>query len=585
MQVTQKKSAWFAYILTCCMLGALVLIPPACAADNLGRSFTKLRTQHELTVGFIGGSITSGAGASKASTCYRALICRWLRAQYPTAKFNFINAAIGGTPSNLGAYRATHDLAGADLVFVEFAVNDDSRTDADILSTGEGLIRHLYAMNPKIDLVVLATIDVKMYGFPYTDSKKPAAVADWMQLAAHYTLDGVNSVPFIDVGYEVWKLAAPTAAWSTYINWDGYHPVDAGHAVYAKTVTAVLSEHANDQALPAFTKLPAPLSPNPPLHGAIVDSSQLTLGKAWSYGTSWTPLIYGKSSVSNTAGAQIDYTFSNSPQVGIYYDCPRVEHNGITTGTFDLWLDAGPKVHIYNGPNAGGKNVTNTTFDITLAGKTFTVYSGGGVNPNPENYEWGYFFRLLDVPQDGKAHTLHLQLTAGTLGVFGLLNNSATVPAPLPLAVMKGVYPACWSDYSKDLTEFNDCFATDGVAIVLRKSSDALVFNNVDGGKKAATARLQVHYCWLAPVKINVLVNGNRIGDGPVSLPATNKCEAYFGSDALAFGKCDPRDVAHVYQDYTMAIPLQSGVNTIKISPDSDNDTIVIDRITVTSAQ
>ena len=44
--------------------------------------FKRCRDGHDLTVAFIGGSITQGAVASDDSLCYTALVVKWLEQKY-----------------------------------------------------------------------------------------------------------------------------------------------------------------------------------------------------------------------------------------------------------------------------------------------------------------------------------------------------------------------------------------------------------------------------------------------------------------------------------------------------------------------
>src|SRR5438128_9003460 len=93
---------------------------------NIGVFFDKLRAGKPVTVAYLGGSITSGAGASDlAKTSYRALVTQWLRNRYPPARINEINAAVGGTGSIYGSLRVRRDVIAykPDLVFIEFAIN------------------------------------------------------------------------------------------------------------------------------------------------------------------------------------------------------------------------------------------------------------------------------------------------------------------------------------------------------------------------------------------------------------------------------------------------------------------------------
>src|SRR5580698_5367485 len=86
---------------------------------GLPNVLAKLKAGQEVRVGYLGGSITAAPG-------WRVKSLKWLQEQYPAAKLSEINAAIGGTGSDLGVFRAQHDVLQfkPDLLFVEFAVND-----------------------------------------------------------------------------------------------------------------------------------------------------------------------------------------------------------------------------------------------------------------------------------------------------------------------------------------------------------------------------------------------------------------------------------------------------------------------------
>ena len=87
--------------------------------DGLANVFWKLEAGKEVRIGYLGGSITAQAG-------WRPKTLKWFQEQYPNATISEINAAIGGTGSDLGVFRLRHDVLRhkPDLLFVEFAVND-----------------------------------------------------------------------------------------------------------------------------------------------------------------------------------------------------------------------------------------------------------------------------------------------------------------------------------------------------------------------------------------------------------------------------------------------------------------------------
>ena len=70
----------------------------------------------DITVGFLGGSITQGCNASAPETCYAYLVYQWWCEKFPKSKIAYINAGIGGTTSQFGAARAESDLLSKKLI-------------------------------------------------------------------------------------------------------------------------------------------------------------------------------------------------------------------------------------------------------------------------------------------------------------------------------------------------------------------------------------------------------------------------------------------------------------------------------------
>ncbi|MBE6880726.1 MAG: SGNH/GDSL hydrolase family protein [Ruminococcaceae bacterium] len=110
--------------------------------QRMKKFFEKLEKGEEVTVAFIGGSITEGMTAG-AELCWAKLTYEALCEQYPNAKINYVNAGMSGTPSILGNIRAGRDVLchNPDLTFVEFAVNDGG--EQDYKDSYEALVRTL----------------------------------------------------------------------------------------------------------------------------------------------------------------------------------------------------------------------------------------------------------------------------------------------------------------------------------------------------------------------------------------------------------------------------------------------------------
>jgi lysophospholipase L1-like esterase len=107
-------------------------------------------------VAFLGGSITEMEG-------YRPRTYETLKTQFPQTQFEFINAGIGSTGSTTGAFRLRADILSEgkiDLLFVEFAVNDDQdsdRADTQMVRAMEGIVLQARADNPATDIIFLYT--------------------------------------------------------------------------------------------------------------------------------------------------------------------------------------------------------------------------------------------------------------------------------------------------------------------------------------------------------------------------------------------------------------------------------------------
>ena len=93
--------------------------------ERMSKFIGKLESKQEVTIAFIGGSITEGLTAGPEK-CWAKLTYDRLCEKYPDTKINYVNAGLSGTPSILGNIRLQRDVLDhkPDMVFVEFAVND-----------------------------------------------------------------------------------------------------------------------------------------------------------------------------------------------------------------------------------------------------------------------------------------------------------------------------------------------------------------------------------------------------------------------------------------------------------------------------
>ena len=117
------------------------------ARGGIPNFVAKLKEGKEVKIGYLSGSITA-----QADWC--VLSRKWFQSQYPKARIDEINAAIGGTGSSLGVFRVQHDVLEhkPDLMFVEFAVNDGGASPVQIKKSMEGIVRQTWTALPDCDI-------------------------------------------------------------------------------------------------------------------------------------------------------------------------------------------------------------------------------------------------------------------------------------------------------------------------------------------------------------------------------------------------------------------------------------------------
>lgn len=121
----------------------------------------KARAGEDVTLAYIGGSITEGALASPNAKCYAEVSATAFAQKYGKnngERVHFINAGMSGTPSDLGVVRYNRDVISRlpagdhpDVLFIEFAVNDYGCITAG--GGYEGLIRQALKSGSAVVLI------------------------------------------------------------------------------------------------------------------------------------------------------------------------------------------------------------------------------------------------------------------------------------------------------------------------------------------------------------------------------------------------------------------------------------------------
>ena len=207
---------------------------------NLNNVYNKLINEKELTVSYLGGSVTGGHGSSSEATRWRTLTHKWIKDNFPNANVIMNNAHLGSSGSHLGAYKIQTEVIpqGTDLLFIEFAVNDAYKKTYQEGKSGfyyESIIRQIREALPECEIVsvyVTNTSWLKQYGLNIAP-----VPAEFEKVCDYY---GVSSV---DSGRALAKEIGTyneTVA-KTYLP-DGVHASDAGYKVYSDAIIEFLSE-------------------------------------------------------------------------------------------------------------------------------------------------------------------------------------------------------------------------------------------------------------------------------------------------------------------------------------------------------
>jgi lysophospholipase L1-like esterase len=250
--------------------------------DGLGNFFAKLRGGETVRVAYLGGSITAAPG-------WRIQSREWLTREFSPTRVEEIDAAIGGTGSDLGVFRVEHDALRhkPDLLFVEFAVNDGGATPEQIWRSMEGIVRQTWAANPRTDVCFVYTFRVG-YEQDLQAGFCPRAASAMELLADHYGIPSVNFALKVcelqQAGKLVFKSAEPTEAGVIRFSEDGVHPLEAGHRVYSEVLAEAFKQmSANSQPVHHAAKMATPFVADNWSAAKMVPIKQSMLSGDWTH--------------------------------------------------------------------------------------------------------------------------------------------------------------------------------------------------------------------------------------------------------------------------------------------------------------
>lgn len=206
--------------------------------DRLKKVIDKARSGQDVTLAYLGGSITEGAGATGVTSnadCYAETSYNEFKKAYGVgdgSNVHFINAGMSGTPSSLGVIRYQNDVLNQmeygkypDVLCIEFVVND-----YDECTKGEGMesiIREALEQGTAVFLMFAHTVNFDTGKQEY-----------YIPLGEKYSL------PMVSVKNGLTDLIDPNntktcAASQWFFSGDTLHPNVSGHRYMADAIMNV----------------------------------------------------------------------------------------------------------------------------------------------------------------------------------------------------------------------------------------------------------------------------------------------------------------------------------------------------------
>lgn len=188
--------------------------------ERMKKVIEKARNGEDVTIAYIGGSITEGYNAG-TTEIYAKLSCDYFRETYATTgQVNYVNAGLSGTPSLLGLIRSDRDIfeAKPDIVFIEFAVNDAQ--DNQNKSAFESLLRKALMQEQEPAVVLLFSVTEDGY----------TCQSNMQLIGMNYELPMISVPNAIHPEFEAGRMT-----WKDWAN-DGSHPNKNGQKLYSEFI-------------------------------------------------------------------------------------------------------------------------------------------------------------------------------------------------------------------------------------------------------------------------------------------------------------------------------------------------------------
>lgn len=207
---------------------------------RLKNAIEKAERGEDVTIAYIGGSITQGVGAVPVHTeCYAYksyLLLKKMFGRDNDSNIHFVKAGVSGTPSELGMIRYEREVlkygrVKPDIVIVEFAVNDES--DETKGNCYESLVRRILSGENRPAVILLFSVFINDWNLQ--DRLSP--------VGRLYNLPMVSIKDAVVPQFRLTKEQGNIISKRQYF-YDIYHPTNDGHTVMADCLGYLFTETA-----------------------------------------------------------------------------------------------------------------------------------------------------------------------------------------------------------------------------------------------------------------------------------------------------------------------------------------------------
>lgn len=289
--------------------------------NGLYNTYQKITAKKDITIAFLGGSITYGIGTQSLEESFRILVKNWLSETYGVT-VNEYNAAIPSACSGLGAYCVESDVLihNPDIVFIEYAINDKYArahySEPEISANMETIVRKIKTKSPKTDIVFLYT----------TSAEVSISLPLFSEAQIHEKIAEHYGVASINIGYGLRKsrgLLKHTGSeviekrWSNFF-YDSCHTNKNGNIVYANIIKEAIKSafSAAEKGVEVNSELPKQLNQSL-LNTTYIKTSTVDLSGSKGFkkaDTQWSSFSHYSDGYiyTDTADNELNVTFSGT---------------------------------------------------------------------------------------------------------------------------------------------------------------------------------------------------------------------------------------------------------------------------------